>query len=284
MTIKTIKLYLYPVIFFLLSLTIFSCKATAEPVEQPSKQYGVFLGLNGDEADKMKDYTIVAIEPSEFSKEQITALHAAGKFVYGYINVGALETYRDYYDTYKHLSLGVYENWEDERWINVASPEWHTFIDGLARDYVALGLDGFFVDNADVYYHYKTDDIFAGLCTITQGLKILKSLKNEGVKVLINGGDDFVSRCIEESKALQCFDGVNQETVFTSIDFGNNTYGEQEPSETTYFQNYLATVKAAGLSVFLLEYAAKPTLAQKIESYCNQNGFLWYNARDKELR
>jgi uncharacterized protein (TIGR01370 family) len=241
------------------------------------KPYGVFLGINGNEYDKLKEYRLVVIEPSEFTSEQIKQLHAEGKKVYGYLNIGAVEEYRPYFNRFKKLFLGVYEDWPDERWINAAAPAWQNFIvNELGRQYSDMGFDGFFLDNADVYYNFKTEAIYQGLCAILQGLK------NYNMKLVINGGDTFVTRCINENKYL--FDAVNQETVFTSINFETGTYGAQTAEETTYFKEYLAKVKNSGLSVYLLEYAADHTLSKKIDAYCTENAFIWYNAKNMDLK
>ena len=83
---------------------------------------------------------------------------------------------------------------------------------------------------------------------------------------------------------MSLFDGTNQETVFTKIDFTNQTYGQQAEEETEYFQEYLSKAKEHGLSVYLLEYRADRTLSKRIDAYCSENGFLWYNADGIELR
>ena len=242
-----------------------------------TKSYGVFLGINGNEYAKLKEYRLVVIEPSEFTSEQIEQLHAEGKKVYGYLNIGAVEKYRPYFNRFEELFLGVYKDWPDERWINAADPKWqHFIVNELGKQYSDMGFDGFFLDNADVYYNFGTDDIYQGLCAILQGLK------NYNMKLVINGGDTFVTRCINENKYL--FDAVNQETVFTSINFENGTYGAQTAEETTYFKEYLAKVKNSGLSVYLLEYAADHTLAKKIDAYCTENAFIWYNAKNMDLK
>ncbi len=116
------------------------------------------------------------------------------------------------------------------------------------------------MDNADVYYQYPTREIFEGL------VAILKGLKTYDATLIINGGDAFVSECIDAGIALSLFDGINQETVFTSIDFESNTYGEQTEEERAYFQAYLAKAKASGLAVFLLEYRADQELAKEIDA------------------
>ncbi|MFY9131036.1 MAG: endo alpha-1,4 polygalactosaminidase [Saccharofermentanales bacterium] len=246
---------------------------------QQLHEYGVFLGINEDGIARLDQYKLVVIEPSEFSATTIKELHNAGKTVYGYLNIGALEEYRPYFDQFREYTLGVYEDWPDERWVDVASPEWQNFIiDELGKEYTEMELDGLFLDNTDVYYYRPTEEIFQGLSTILQGLR------QYNLKLIINGGDPFVSRCIEEDIARSLFDGINQETVFTSIDFDNQSYGVQAEEETAYFKDYLAQVKDYGLSAYLLEYGADQELSKKIDAYCSENGFLWYNAEGLELR
>ena len=246
---------------------------------KPSMAYGVFLGINRQQMYRLQDYRFVIIEPSEFQAKQIRELHAAGKTVYGYLNIGAIEQYRPYYERFRKATLGVYGDWPNERWIDVSNPRWQAFVVKiLGKQYADMGLDGFFLDNADVYYHYPTEETFQGLCAI------LKGLKAYGVPLLINGGDDFVTRCMNEGIASSLFDGINQETVFTTIYFKSKNYGRQRKIETLYFKAYLARAKNYGLAVYLLEYGADPALSRKIDSYCRENGFLWYNAKSLELR
>jgi len=245
---------------------------------KPVQDYGVFLGINGDQANRLDDYRMVVIEPSEFTEEQIEKLQADGKTVYGYLNIGAIESYRPYYARFQNLALSVYENWPDEKWVDVSSPVWQGFIiDELGKEYAEMGLDGFFLDNADVYYQYPTREVFEGL------VAILKGLKTNDITLIINGGDAFVSECIDAGIALSLFDGINQETVFTSINFENNTYGKQTEEEKAYFQAYLTKAKASGLAVFLLEYRARRELVKEINAYCEEHDFFWYNAEGLEL-
>lgn len=269
-TKKTLLISLFCLLLLLIGCT---------PKTKLIQKYGVFLGINGDEESKLEPYQIVVIEPSEFTTKQITKLKTSGKTVYGYLNIGALEEYRPYYDDFKDLALGTYEDWPNEKWINVASSTWQNFIvNELAKAYVDMGFDGFFLDNADVYYNFPTQDIFDGLKNILAGLK------EYNITLIINGGDTFVSKCMEKDIATSLFDGVNQETVFTNINFENDTYGIQDDTETTYFKNYLSEVKKHGLKVFLLEYGANDSLSKTIDAYCIKNGFTWYNAKSLELK
>ncbi|MDU7786333.1 MAG: endo alpha-1,4 polygalactosaminidase [Aggregatibacter aphrophilus] len=262
--------------FFVL-LIAFSSIVDALPLDLKKSNYGVFIGINGDEEDKLQAYDVVVIEPAVFEASQIEKLHASGKTVYGYINIGAIEEYRPYYYRFRSIMFDIYETWPDERWIDVSSPVWqHFIINELGKKYADMGMDGFFLDNADIYYHYHTDEIFQGL------VEILGGLRHYNIPLIINGGDLFVKKCIEQNMVL--IDGINQESVFTTINFENGTYGIQREIETAYFQKYLTDVKAYGLSVYLLEYHASEELSKKIDEYTNKNGFLWYNATGLELR
>ena len=46
--------------------------------------------------------------------------------VYTYLNVGSLEDFRDYYKEYEHLTIGAYENWDEEKWIDVSDKDWQS--------------------------------------------------------------------------------------------------------------------------------------------------------------
>ena len=108
MKIKKTQISFFPslllCVFFLLTLS-FCTKA-----ESPKKDYGVFLGMNGNTGIKGKDeenlqrlksYRMVVLEPSNFSPEQIREIKAEGTKVYGYLNIGALENFRPYYEDFK---------------------------------------------------------------------------------------------------------------------------------------------------------------------------------------
>lgn len=244
-----------------------------------SKPYGIFIGLETADPKRLRPYRTVVIEPSTFTAEQIKALQAEGKSVYGYLNLGSLESYRPYCERFANLTLAPYENWPEEHWVDVSSPAWQTFVvDELGAAYAALGLDGFFLDNCDVYALYPREDIFNGLTTMLCGLSRYQK------PCIVNGGDVFVSACTENGTARTLFDGVNQESVFTKIDFAKNRYAAQDAETRSYYLNYLTRAKEAGLKVYLIEYHPSAKLAAEIQDYCEKNGFVAYLANEKELR
>ena len=241
-------------------------------------EYGVFIGASDSEISRIVKYQTVVIEPTAFSKENVEYLQAAGCTVYGYLNIGSLEEYRDYYSEFKDITLGDYEGWDEEKWIDVSNEAWQDYIvNTVAADYADLGLDGFFVDNADVYYEYPESQIYLGLVSILQGLR------KYGLNVIINGGDVFVSECIDDNIATGLFYGVNQESVFTSVNFDDGTFGVQDEETTEYYKEYLHKASRAGLEVYVIEYDASGVNWVKAKSYFDKKGYYWYNSPDLNL-
>lgn len=240
--------------------------------DQGLSSYAVLLGLNPEDAAALANYQTVVIDAQYFKKDEIAAVQAKGTAVYTYLNIGSIETFRAGYDSVKDLILAPYDNWPDEYWVDVSQQEWQTFIADQSAALIEKGVDGFFLDNADVYYLYPSDAIYNGLVTI------LDSLGEYGKPILINGGDVFVSRAVlDATKPLPAITGVNQECVFTNINFTTGALIRQSAENSQYYQEYLARCKEAGLDVYLTEYA-KPnqTLIHKIAQYCDQNGFQYY--------
>lgn len=76
------------------------------------------------------------------------------------------------------------------------------------------GVDGFFVDNCDVYDYAHKKDIFDGLTVI------LKKIRAMGKPVVVNGGDIYVTAYQSRyGSAADIMTGVNQESVWSRIDF-----------------------------------------------------------------
>ncbi len=242
-----------------------------------NNEYGVFIGLDRDDTAVMEPYRIIVIDAQYFTKEDIQALKASGHTVLSYINLGALESFRPYYEEYEKYTLDVYENWEEERWVDVTVPEWQEHMAELSSQIMEKGCEGLFVDNTDVYYHYHTSEVFDGITAI------LREFKNNGAYISTNGGDVYVSEYAEKYGDLDIIDAVNQETVFSSIDFNSGTFGKNSAAERDYFIEYLDTVSAMGKDVYLLEYTTDKSLIKAIDRFCHEKDYRYYASRTLEL-
>ncbi|SFQ50481.1 hypothetical protein SAMN02910358_02514 [Lachnospiraceae bacterium XBB1006] len=242
-------------------------------------QYGVFLNAEPKDIPKLRNYEKVVIDAQYFSKKQVEKLKKDGHKVYSYINLGSVEKFRPYYKDYEDITLSVYENWEDERWVDVSQKRWQKFIGTtLANRLKKKGVDGYFVDNVDVYYHYHTKKIFNGVTAI------LKQLKKKG-KVIVNGGDAYVRTYGKKYHTLKpILHGVNQETVFSAIDFENDwKLIRNDPENRAYFQDYVKFIKNLKRKVYLLEYTDDAALIKKIKKFCKKHGYNYYITNDPEL-
>lgn len=151
----------------------------------------------------------------------------------------------------------------------------HTLAASLAEKHI----DGFFLDNTDVYYIYHRDGIYKGLISILSGLSTF------GLPIIINGGDTFVRAVMEDNGNTAGFiSGVNQECVFTSIDFENNTFSLQNAENHEFYTEYIELCKQHGFKVYLTEYAEDPNaILQTVSDYCAENSFLYYISPGIEL-
>ena len=258
-----------------------STEQTQAPTQSPSGRfkysYGVFIGADPENTTGFKDYQTIVIDAAYFSQEELADLHKQGHTVYSYLNIGSLEDFRDYYATYRHFSLGAYENWPGEYWIDVSQPQWQTFtVETLAKSLVQKGVDGFFIDNVDVYYNFQKQRIYDGVKAILAGLS------RYGLPLVINGGDTWVSEALENGDS-RLISGVNQECVLTSIDFDKGSFGKQTADDTEYFTKYLEQCKKKGLTVYLLEYTTDKDLQTAVREFCEKNGYQYYVASTLDL-
>lgn len=235
--------------------------------------YGVFIGLSPEHTERLANYTMVVIDAEYYTKEEISQLKKNGVTIYSYLNIGSVETFREVFHSLQACRLGAYEDWPEEYWIDVACADWQAYITAAADALVSKGIDGFFLDNADVYYYYPDPEIFDGLVTIIQSIQIHQK------PILLNGADTFVTEAVLEPETpLISIAGINQECVFTDIDFQQNLLIHQDADTTSYYHDYLMRCASAGLSVYLTEYAAldSEAIEDTLKKYCSKNGFHYY--------
>jgi hypothetical protein len=259
----------------MLLISALLCSAIAGTAAEPQAgRYGVFVGLDPDRIEKLYDYDTVIIDASFYSKKEIKKLRQRDIKVYSYINIGSVETFRSYYKRFEPRTLGDYEGWPDERWMDVADAGWQKYIGtSYAKKLKDKGVDGYFVDNCDVYDVYQTDRIYKGL------KKILNRLNKQQLPIIINGGDTFMKKILKaKSETALGIAGVNQENVFSAVEEGTEEFKKQSKPATKYYKEYLTACKKHNLQVFLTEYV-KPSnkkLRTTIKKYCEKKGYNYY--------
>ena len=261
-----------------LSAVILLAAAGCAADTEGDQTYGVFLSVTED-LQSLGAYETVVIDAQYFSKEEIGAFRDRGHRVYTYLNVGSLEDFRSYYDTYKDLILSPCEHWEEESWIDVSSGRWQTFIlRELVPELLEKNVDGFFVDNCDVYFQYPEQPVMDGLTLI------LRALVGTGRAVLLNGGDVYLDAyCGSGGSWADVITGINQETVFSKILWHGNRFGKASAEDRAYFTDYIERYAAEGAEIYLLEYTRSSSLKAQIVEYCREHGFSCYISDSVEL-
>ena len=263
---------------FFLSTVLSANAGHVVDIDSPDgpRGYGVYIGANAGQLHKKLDNDtsigLAIVDAQYLSPEDIGSLKQNGRRIYSYLNVGSLEDFREYYSTFEGITLSEYENWPGEYWIDVSEESWQDFVcDTIAAEYVAKGIDGFFIDNCDVYYMYPHSWIYKGL------VKIMTRLTDSyHLPIIINGGDMFVTQLMEEGKT-GIISGINQESVFSCIkDYEKPEFGEQTAMDREYYVEYLGRAKRSGLIVYMIEYTQDMRLVDKIKEFCMQNGYKAY--------
>ena len=240
--------------------------------------YGVFLNADASSLEQLERYDLIVIDAQYFTKSDIELLHQNGTRVYTYLNIGSIENFREYYTAYEKLTIGRYEHWDEEKWVDVADQDWQKFIEQLSQELFEKGVDGFFIDNCDVYYYAPRESIFEGLTAILQNIMTFDKA------VIINGGDTYVTEYRERYGDINhIMTGVNQESVWSAIDFDKGTFYEQTKETRDYYCKYLEACQADGMDVYLLEYTTDKKLIHKIKRYCNEHDFHFYISNSLEL-
>ena len=264
------KLFLRKICVLVLILSTALLSACSDDSSDGAEKYVVLIGEDSDITDKLSDIDLLVIDAEYFSQNDIARLRENGiREIFSYINIGSIESFRSYDTDFEKYTLGAYENWPEEKWIDVSAPEWQACTASRVDSLVQKGVDGFFVDNTDVYYNYPQECIYDGILTI------LDYMDHTGGKILINGGDSFVKKYLTTEKNV-LIDGVNQENVFTAYDFSNDVYTKNDQNTREYYTEYLDLAMSHGCTAYTLEYAMDPTIRRQAAAYAGKHGYICY--------
>lgn len=267
------------------------CSCKAKESVTPEKRvifndYAAFLGRDDNNVTNFSSYKYISFEFDEFTDTNIKRISDKGTHCFAYLNAGSLESYRDYYEDFESISFKEYEDWPDEKWIDVSNSTWQDFvINTLAKGFKDRYAYGVYLDNLDVYSIAKEDNKDYSAFAI--GLKnIIKGISDLGLKVMINGGAEFLDDM--NTKEDNLFDSIwayHQEEVFSLItNYEHNSFGKQNKEDREFYQNIATMMKQKGKEIFFLEYTTDNSLKQEISSYCESHEYHYYFASDIDLK
>lgn len=230
----------------------------------------------------------LAVVDTEGHEKAVCEAVNRGVWVYGYLNVGAIENGRSYYSKFKDIRLARYDGWDGEYWVDVTSKAWQEHCISLARQIKETGAIGLYLDNTDIYYMCQQgfDEegayFFRDMPTSQQVYKALSgiicAIHRLGMIVMPNGGDTFVRRFIASHPNI--IPTINQEGVFFE-----DLNRKNSASDTQYYKDYCkwAQKRISG-KVRLIEYTSSKTEQAKIKAYCLAHGWDVFFSGTKDLR
>ncbi len=228
----------------------------------------------------------LAVVDTEGHEKAVREAVSRGVWVYGYLNIGALEKERPYYDKLKHLRLAKYEGWDGEYWIDPTAREWQDHILSLAKEIKATGAIGLYLDNTDIYYEILEKQIRkqysrnlpSAQAVYTALSNMILKINALGLIVMPNGGDVFVRKFITAHPKV--IPTINQEGVFFE-----ELNKKNKSSDTQYYKDYCKWAqKHVSGKVRIIEYTSSKSEQAKIKAYCLAHGWDVYFSKHKELR
>ena len=270
----------------LIPLFLVGCKRqdNDEYIIPNMQDYGVFLGRSDNNVDGFNKYKYVSVELDEFGSSNIDRLSKKGVNFLAYLNVGSLENFRDYYEEYESITFKDYENWPEERWIDVTNTSWQDKVVSLAQGFKNDGAFGVYLDNVDVYSIAKEDEM--NYQAFGDAIKSMITRINAlGLKVLVNGGAEYFDDMFDQNDNV--FDSLwayHQEEVFSQIsDYEHNGFTTQTEEDKAYYISIASKMHQIGKEVFFLEYTTDSSLIEAIEHYCGLVEIHYYISSTVEL-
>jgi cysteinyl-tRNA synthetase len=161
-----------------------------------------------------------------FDPAQIARLRAGGRNrVISYLNIGACESFRDYFHRTpagvvsckgnKKAQRGAYAGYPDEIWMDPGDPDYQRLIaEHVAPRLAAQGVDGFFLDNLEILEHDRCDERCrqGGLALVAR----LRAAFPGHLIVMQNATGSVTLRGrIAQEPFAALLDGVTREEVYT---------------------------------------------------------------------
>lgn len=230
----------------------------------------------------------LAVIDTEGHEKAVREAVSRGVWVYGYLNVGALEKERSYFERFHHIRLAKYSGWDGEYWINPTAKEWQEHIISEAKKIKATGAIGLYLDNTDIYYmclqgfrEEKTSMLRptpSAQAVYTALSNIILKINALGLIVMPNGGDVFVRKFITAHPKVIAT--INQEGVFFE-----ELNKKNSSADTQYYKDYCKWAqKHISGKVRIIEYTSSKSEQAKIKAYCLAHGWDVYFSKHKELR
>jgi len=223
----------------------------------------------------VKPHGILVIEPEDYTLGEIRKLKESGVMLLGYLSVGSISNERPYYKTLEPFRLSRLEDWHHEWYLDLRKEKVRKWCVSRAKEIKAMGFDGWWLDNLDVYEYHKSPEMYKAITNV------LKSIKDVDGYIMVNGGSEYISKLMDSDtnhKSITFIDGVTQEEVISLIKSysGEGEFGKQEPEMNKWYESYMKRLLRHDMYAFLLEYTRDKSVKKKIIDFCTKNKMTGY--------
>ena len=215
---------------------------------------------------------ILVLNPDGYDLGSIEQIKTKGYKVLAYLSISTIKKDHPWYFKYKRYKLGELNSQLNEVYVDVRERDWRDFVVECARAIREKGFDGWWLDNLDIYEHYKSAKMFIA-CNL-----LLKQIKRLGGYVMVNGGSEFFSFAIDQKVDLSMVDGVMQGEVFslvTSYERGGK-FSRQKKIQKEFYEKLLRRLRKGGIDIFLLEYTRSEKVKDEIKRWAKENKASYY--------
>jgi uncharacterized protein (TIGR01370 family) len=227
--------------------------------------------------DAFRDYRLVVLDST--NHPPIQPLREQRKTVIGYLSLGEVEKYRDYYAAVERqgILLGPNPNWPDSRFVDVRDPRWtKRVVEELIPRLLQAGFQGIFMDTLDDPADLERRDPvrFKGMTEAAAHLVEAIRLNYPRMFIMMNRGYEILP------KVERLIDAELGESVYT--DFGDGGKGYRLADRKDYLQQVdwlkAAQKRRPSLRVYTLDYWDPEDKAgvAKIYALQRKNGFIPY--------
>jgi uncharacterized protein (TIGR01370 family) len=226
------------------------------------RNYIVYYGIG--RLDDLARYDLVIIQPDTLTQPELTQLRASGTLTVAYLSIGEVEPVRPWYfdgRVEQRWILGKNETW-GSYYVDAGQPGWQKLIISLAKEYIAKGYNGLFLDNADTINLFpNTRPGFINLVrTLRASLPQVVLIQNRGIGIL-----DHVTADI---------DALMIESLSSTYDFQKKQYAYVD--NTSLAQQIFQLHQRTGLTILVLDYAPpdNPIMARLAVQKARRLGFI----------
>jgi uncharacterized protein (TIGR01370 family) len=195
----------------------------------------------------------------------------------GYMSVGEIEPYRDYYEEIEQYSIGTNSMW-GSLVADVRNQEYRQFLLNVVTKRIAdKGFDGFFLDTLDSYQLVVKEEEWKDFQdALVDFVKELRKRYPDKL-IVLNRGFEFIDRVKDD------VNGVLVESLFSGLDAEKN-YREVSEEEREWLLAQLNRVKSYGLPVIVVDYVdpQDKKKAKELVRKIAELGFIPYVA-DRDL-